>query len=99
MCEQTIRADEPTAKFPFGQIVATPNALNQIPNEEVLSALSRHAQGDWGTMDLEDLVANERALAKGGRLFSSYKSLSGIPFCILIQYDPSAPPILLPQPS
>ena len=61
--------DEIQPKFAFGQIVSTPNALNQIPNDEILTALSRHLQGDWGTLDPEDWNANERALKIGGRFY------------------------------
>ena len=68
---------EQTAKFSLGQMVATPNALAQIPNDEILLALSRHVRGDWGTLDKEDLESNERALQRGGRLFSSYHSRLG----------------------
>ena len=41
-------------KFLFGRLVATPNALASIPNDEILDALSRHDRGDWGTLDPED---------------------------------------------
>jgi len=33
-------------KFPFGRLVATPGIIREIPAEEVLLALTRHAQGD-----------------------------------------------------
>ena len=52
------------AKFPLGQIVATPGALRaleesgQLPEEFI----NRHAQGDWGELCAEDIEANERAL-------------------------------------
>jgi hypothetical protein len=90
-------ADEPQAKFPFGQLVATPNALNQIPNDEVLAALSRHVQGDWGKLDAEDWQSNERALAHGGRLFSAYLSTAGVKFWIITEADRSVTTVLLPE--
>lgn len=37
-----------TAKFPLGQVVATPNVLSQLANEDIQTALRRHAAGDWG---------------------------------------------------
>jgi hypothetical protein len=93
----TAHVDEPQPKFPFGQIVATPNALNQIPNDEILNGLSRHIQGDWGTLDEEDRNANERALKHGGRLFSAYHSSQNIKFWIITECDRSATTVLLPE--
>jgi hypothetical protein len=97
MCEQPAHADELTPKFVFGRIVSTPNALDQIPNDEMLNALSRHLQGDWGSLDPEDLNANERALKHGGRLFSSYRSIQNVKFWIITEADRSATTILLPE--
>jgi hypothetical protein len=60
--------------FPLGQVVATPNALEQL---EALGLtpfpfLVRHAACDWGDLDHHDTAANNRALKDGSRLFSSY---------------------------
>lgn len=30
------------AKFPLGRLVATPNALENIPNPDIMAALQRH---------------------------------------------------------
>ena len=85
------------AKFPLGKMVATPNALASIPNEEILNALSRHVRGDWGTLDAEDLQSNERALQFGGRLFSSYLSSQDVKFWIITECDRSVTTVLLPE--
>jgi hypothetical protein len=37
-----------------------------------LTALRRHAQGDWGDLCPEDAIANDIALQQGGRLLSAY---------------------------
>jgi hypothetical protein len=97
MSRETAGSDEPTAKFPFGQIVSTPNALNAIPNDEILSALNRHVSGDWGELDKEDQNSNERALKNGGRLFSSYRSVTGTKFWIITEADRSSTCVLLPE--
>jgi hypothetical protein len=97
MCEQKTHIDEPQPKFPFGRIVSTPNALNTIPNDEILTALSRHLQGDWGTLDPEDWNANECTLQNGGRLFSQYQSVRNIKFWIITEADRSTTTILLPE--
>ena len=70
MCPNSTQWRKPPPKFPLGQVVATSNAATQIPSAEVLLALARHVQGDWGTLDDEDRQSNDRALARGGRLFS-----------------------------
>ena len=84
-------------KFSLGQVVATPNAIETIPNEEILNALMRHVQGDWGELDSEDRISNERALKHGGRLFSAYHSIQKIKFWIITEADRSSTTILLPE--
>ena len=86
-----------TPKFLLGRIVATPNALNAIPNQECMAALQRHVRGDWGNLDAEDLQANEDSLKRGSRLLSSYLSSQGIKFWIITEHDRSATTILLPE--
>jgi hypothetical protein len=85
----------PIAKFPLGQIVATPHAITAIQPDEILKALSRHVRGDWGTLDAEDLNANEHALRFGGRLFSSYHSSQNVKFWIITECDRSVTTVLL----
>jgi hypothetical protein len=86
-----------TGKFSLGQIVATPNALAHIPNPEILRALARHHQGDWGALDAEDKEANDQALTSGNRLLSAYVSESGTRFWIITEHDRSVTTILLPE--
>jgi hypothetical protein len=97
MDTQTARANGQTEKFSLGEIVATPNALNRIPNDEILKALARHVGGDWGDLDPEDLRANERALQHGGRLFSEYFSPGKVKFWIITEADRSVTTVLLPE--
>jgi hypothetical protein len=61
-----------TVRFPLGQLVVTGNASLRLATEEVLTALRRHASGDWGDLCPEDTLANDAALQCGGRLFSAY---------------------------
>jgi len=97
MNQPSARNDEPQTKFPFGQLVATPNALTQIPNDEILNALSRHLRGDWGTLDSHDWNTNERALKNGGRLFSAYQSIQNVKFWIITEANRSVTTVLLPE--
>jgi len=91
------RKRELQPKFPLGRMQATPNALSKIPNEEILSALSRHIKGDWGIVDNHDRAANERALAQGERLFSVYYSSRNVRFWIITEADRSLTTVLLPE--
>ncbi len=91
------RSDEPQPKFLVGRIVATPNAINQIPSDEIMNALARHIQGDWGALDTDDWDSNECALKNGGRLFSQYRSTQDIKFWITTEADRSVTTVLLPE--
>jgi hypothetical protein len=84
-------------KFHLGHVVATPNALQRIPNGEMFDALCRHSLGDWEEVDMEDRAANERALIEGSRLLSVYRSRAGETFWILTEADRSATTILMPE--
>ena len=85
------------AKFPLGRLVATPNALSSIPNDEIQSALQRHVSGDWGELEEHDINENEQALLRGGRLFSSYLSRDKVKFWIITEHDRSVTTVLLPE--
>lgn len=97
MTQPVVGSDSTEPKFSLGEIVSTPNALNTIPNDEILTALFRHSQGDWGTLDAEDLQSNERALRSGGRLFSEYHSTQNVKFWVITEADRSVTTVLLPK--
>ena len=84
-------------EFIFGRVVATPNALVSIPNDEILNALSRHGRGDWGTLEAEDLDANENSLKHGGRLVSRYDSTANVKFWIITEWNRKLTTVLLPE--
>ena len=85
------------AKFPLGRLVATPNALEQIPHPAILAALQRHMTGDWGDVDEHDREENELSLKEGFRLLSVYRSAAGVKFWIITEADRSATTVLLPE--
>ena len=87
----------PIALFRLGRIVATPNALAQLTQEDILHAIQRHQAGDWGEVDEHDQQANDHALTDGGRLFSVYCSASGIKFWVITESDRSATTLLMPE--
>lgn len=67
-------------RFELGRVVATPAALALLDQAGVnpMTLLARHAAGSWGELCAEDWEANEKALATGGRVFSSYEVGVGI---------------------
>ncbi len=87
----------PGPRFPLGQVVATPNALSHVPNDEIIAALRRHVSGDWGELDAHDKQVNEQALREGERLLSAYQSSTRVRFWIITEADRRVTTILLPE--
>jgi hypothetical protein len=67
------------AKFPLGQIVATPAAIQamQESGQAPEFFLDRHVSGDWGDVDSADWNLNDEALKDGSRILSAYQTLKG----------------------
>ena len=84
------------ARFPLGQLAITGNASLRLSTEEVLTALARHASGDWGDLCPEDTLANDTALDQGGRLFSAY-GWGENRMWIITEADRSVTTVLLPE--
>ena len=84
-------------RFALGRLVATPNALAQVPPDDMLASLARHASGDWGDVCPEDWQANEQALCCGSRLLSAYRTGTGVRFWIITEADRSVTTVLLPE--
>jgi hypothetical protein len=82
-------------RFSLGRIVYSGQSTLRLRTEELLTALHRHARGDWGDLLPEDALANERALEQGGRLFSAYGHDCNR-FWIITEADRSVTAILLP---
>lgn len=92
-------------KFAFGQVVATPAALELLNqcHETPLKYLMRHAVGDWGDLCPEDKQRNDEAIAhegdleRMGRIMSSYKLPNGETLWIITEADRSSTCLLLPS--
>jgi hypothetical protein len=87
----------PVAKFRIGRIVATPHALEVIPNNDIQVGITRHQAGDWGEVPPEDRIANDRAVVEGTRLLSAYRSAKDVVFWIITEADRSSTCVLLPE--
>jgi hypothetical protein len=86
-------------KFPLGQVVATPGALEAMEEsaQSPSDFLDRHVAGDWGQVDDDDKHANDLALTEGSRLLSAYKTLKGVKLWVITEADRSSTCILLPD--
>ncbi len=88
-----------TLRFPLGQIVATPGALDALEHAQQapIEFLRRHVAGDWGDVDAEDKALNDQALLDGTRLLSSYRTSKGQAIWVITEADRSSTTILLPE--
>lgn len=84
-------------RFPMGNVVATPGALESLHAFEISTSLTRHVRGDWGLVDLHDAQENEFALKNGLRLRSAYENSDGNRFWIVTEADRSSTTVLLPE--
>ena len=87
------------ARFPPGQIVATPGALAALEEsgESPDVFLKRHLTGDWGEVDDHDRRENELSVVQGFRLLSAYTRSNGTKLWIITEADRSATTLLLPS--
>ncbi len=83
-------------KFSLGQIVATPGVLKTLSQQQIATALQRHARGDWDDVGPDDGHENDRALEEEVRLLSAYHADHATKFWIITEWDRSATTILLP---
>jgi hypothetical protein len=86
----------PDARFDLGKVVCTGNATLRLRTEEVVTALRRHANGDWGDLLPEDTLANEVALAEGARLFSAY-GFGRDRFWVITDFELSVTAVMMPD--
>lgn len=88
-----------TPRFPLGQIVATPGALEALEDAQQapFEFLRRHVAGDWGDVDAEDKALNDQAVLDGTRLLSSYRTSKGQTIWVITEADRSATTFLLPE--
>jgi hypothetical protein len=81
----------------LGQIVATANAVSQLPNSAILIGIARHCTGDWGDVCEEDRESNDAALRDGERILSVYQTAAGVTFWIITEWDRSITTVLMPE--
>ena len=86
------------ALFKLGAIVATPGALQFCEEHSIdpLGLIGRHAGGDWGDLDKDDVAANVHGIKHDLRVFSSYQFRQGKVW-IITEADRSSTCLLLPD--
>lgn len=92
-----MKTEKSNRKFDLGQVVITRGASETLHERYIWSALNRHANGDWGELCDEDWELNEQAVEHDARLMSRYRTIDGICFWIITEWDRSVTTILLPQ--
>lgn len=90
-------ASSTPGRFQLGHVVATAGAMAKILPDEIKAALLRHHNGDWRELDEHDRNENELGLVQNLRLFSVYRTNTGVRFYIITEHDRSITTILLPE--
>lgn len=81
----------------LGTLVIIQNAKETLNELDVLKALSRYIDYDWGEVSKEDKQANDNALKRGERILGVYSDRNGNKFWIITEADRSVTTILLPE--
>jgi hypothetical protein len=100
MCvSKQVRNEKRLPMFALGTVVATPGALACLERWQtgVWPLLARHQTGDWGELSQEDMRENERAVATGLRVLSSYPLGNDERIWIITEADRSVTTLLLPE--
>ncbi|HMS56446.1 MAG TPA: hypothetical protein PKA27_13700 [Fimbriimonadaceae bacterium] len=81
----------------LGRVYATESVLAAVSLEELQRCIARHQVGDWGAVEPEDQVANDRAVREGSRILSAYDCSHGVRIWIITEADRSSTTLLLPK--
>ena len=86
-------------KFPLGQLVSTPGALDALTKTGTSPQdfLDRHVRGDWGELSDEDRKENDFSVTRNLRILSCYRLSDGTKIWIITEADRSSTCILLPE--
>ncbi len=87
------------AKFPPGQIVMTPGAVEAFATNEQqpMDFIRRHLMGDWGEVDDQDRAANDWALISERRILSAYSLKDGTKVWAITEASREVTTLLLPS--
>ncbi len=85
---------EKVIPFPLGQIFVTQAIQDVFEPKEIADITIRYTQLDFGELSINDIQANNEALAYGGRILGAYV-LRGERVYIITEADRSATTILM----
>ena len=80
-----------------GPLWATPSATIHVAWYEMLEAVAVHATGHWGAVSPKQWLANDRAVANGGRICSAHWGLRGLKFWVITEPDRSRTTVVMPE--
>ncbi len=97
--ERLVQEYSQPGRFDLGYVVQTPGAQEALDAafHSPVEFLLRHKQGDWGELEPEDLLENERALVHGSRLVSAYHTRQDDKLWVITEWDRSVTTVLLPR--
>lgn len=78
----------------LGVLVVTPGASAELPEDFIIACFRRHATGDYGELDAEDVAVNRSALRYGTRVLSQY-TLATVKVFVITEGDRSRTTLLL----
>lgn len=85
------------AKFPLGDLFATPGALKTLTASDMKRGLFWHSQGYWGDVDEPDARENDFSVPRRLRILSAYHAENGTRFWVITEADRASTTVLLPD--
>ena len=81
-----------------GTVYATDSAMARLVWYVMLEAVAVHEAGNWGQVSPEQWLANDRAVASGGRICSAHHSyFDGQTFWVISEGNPRWATIVMPE--
>lgn len=85
-------------KFSVGDVCITNNANTAVPRADIITALGRYMQGDWGDVSEDSKLMNDEALKdKNEGFMGIYVSSNDVKFWIITDYGRETTTVLLPE--
>lgn len=84
------------ARFTFGKVAITPRAIEvfEKSQENPITYLKRHMNGDYGEIPEAHVRLNDAAIADGARIMSAYRLKTNEEIWIITEADRSVTTIL-----
>ena len=83
--------------YRLGRVVLTPNARARVSDDDVATALLRHARTAWGERRHVARRQYRRPMLDGCRILSAYRGGDGTCFWIITEPDGRLTRVLLPE--